>query len=110
MSLQEFIHMLSVRPLMYMREKKLEYLEYLLLGFSIARCHNGMGSDMDINFFSYFCSWLQNWIVEKVDEKYNRNTFYWYEMIYDISENEEKAFELFFILCRQFFKENYDAH
>lgn len=104
MNVKEFVSAMKIRPLMYMEELKTEYIFYLLKGF--VGCN--LSSDADKIFHSHFHRWVLDRANSKSIRKFEeKESYYWYNILNEITPNEQAAVELFFELSEDFF-ENYN--
>lgn len=104
MDIKEFIAAIQNRPKMFVEEVRLDYLYYLIFG------HLGSNlmkeySDIDKKFSAYFYNYVLEWVRKNVDENYERNSFFWYHIIRDVTNTEEEAVDLFFKLSEKFFED-----
>lgn len=103
LTIDKFIDAVSRRPLMYVYEKKVDYIYYLILGYlgGIKR------DDIDNTFSREFLNWTLEWLNTNIDAKYRQRSFFWYHIFQDVTDSEEAATELFFKLSRDFFDDYY---
>lgn len=105
MYIMDLINSIQKRPLMYVQEEKIDYIAHLLMGYCIAASHNNAPSEMDKNFWAWFGYWLDDWMKVNYSNSYEVKTLYWHEILKDITDDEREAVELFYRLCKQFFKD-----
>lgn len=105
MYIRELIKSIQIRPLMYLQEEKIDYIYHFLAGHcGLARRYD-LTAEMDKHFEIWFVKWLNNWIIENYDSMYMFKTFYWNDMLKEITSSEEEAVQLFYKLCEQFFSD-----
>lgn len=101
MKIEQLITTLQDRPGMFVKEEKIEYIYYLLLGFCGAS-KNYNADNIEHKFCYWFSKWLIMWIEDNVNAEYVPRTAYWYDDIKTITKNEVTVF---FDLCEKFFDE-----
>lgn len=104
MDIKEFIAAIQNRPKMFVEEVRLDYLYYLIFGYLGSNLMKEY-SDIDEKFSAHFYNYVLEWVRKNVDENYERNSFFWYHIIRDVTNTEEEAVDLFFMLCEIFFEE-----
>lgn len=105
MYIRELIKSIQIRPLMFVQEERLDYIEHLLMGYCGA-CHKSNSiTEMDKNFNCWFEKWLREWIRVNYNDSYELKTLFWHDAIRDITYDENEAVQLFYKLCEQFFCE-----
>ena len=102
-NIEEFIESIEKRPLMYLDQKKIDYLYYYLVGYLYKE--NDCNDDVDNWFRHHFENWTLIWVKNNIDIDYKRHSFCWYQIYKDVTKNDDEAIELFFKLCKLFFKE-----
>ena len=105
MNVKEFINAIRNRPRMYVEDIKLDYIYYLIIGFLGSNLINKKGNNIDQIYKSFFCQWMLKWVKENVNENYERKSFFWYNIIRDVTNSEDEAVQLFFELTDKFFEE-----
>lgn len=90
---------------MYVEKIKISYIYYLVIGFLGSNLIKQDNYRIDRLFKQYFTGWVLNWVKENIDSNYEKNSFFWYRMLIEISDSEENAVELFFELSENFFEE-----
>lgn len=105
MNIKEFINAIGNRPKMYVEEMKLDYIYYLVIGYLGCTLINKTDCIIEQKFKSHFPNWLLVWVKKNVDEKYERQSFFWHHILRDVTNNESEAIELFFKLSNEFFQE-----
>lgn len=55
--------------------------------------------DFRIPFKRLMFDWISEWIEENIDKNYEPKDFCWYRMIYELTNSESEAVELFFKIC-----------
>ena len=90
MQIEQLILTMKKRPGMFVKEEKIEYIYYFLLGFCGAN-KNYIADGMDHKFSLWFGKWLL--------------TAYWYDDIKTLAKNETNEVRLFYELCENFFLE-----
>lgn len=109
MNIKEFISAVRNRPRMYVKEERLDYVYYLIIGYLGSNLSNDNIDKEDSKFHSFFPEWLLAWTKVYVDKGYERKNFFWYCIIKDVASSENEAFELFFKLCDEFFQQDEEA-
>ena len=104
MNIRELICTIKKRPGMFLKEKKLEYIYYLILGYCGAN-KDKENDNLNKNFSSWFWKWLHLWIEENIDKNYISDSSYWYDDIKKIANNNEHEMDIFFQLCDLFFQD-----
>lgn len=104
MDIKEFIAAIQNRPKMFVEEIRLDYLYYLIWGYLGSNLMKGY-SGIDEKFQAHFYNYVLEWVRKNVDENYERNSFFWYHIIRDVTNTEEEAVDLFFKLSEKFFEE-----
>ncbi len=104
MHIQELIQNMKKRPLMYIKEVRLDYIEHFLLGFSYSVLKKDE-NEIDKLFHGYFQKYVIKWIRDNIDADYQVDSLWYHTSIRDITEGESQAVELFFKLCEEFFDE-----
>lgn len=104
MYIEQLIESIDKRPKMYVKEEKLEYIYYYILGYCSAS-HHFSTDEMDKMFCCWFWKWLVKWIEDNVNSEYQTKSAIWYDDIRNIAENENEEIELFFRLSREFFED-----
>ena len=95
---------ISKRPKMYVKEEKIEYIFYLLLGYQGAMAQKDNDS-IESHFSGWFEKWLIEWIKKNIDESYEQTSFYWYDDIKAITNNSQDECKLFYQLVELFFED-----
>ena len=103
MNIQELIKNIRKRPLMYIAELRLDYIEHFISGVSCG-CLSDDNS-IDKMFPNYFQKYIIKWIRENIDANYEVNSLWFYKSIRDVTKDEHQAVEMFFELCDSFFDE-----
>lgn len=104
-NIYDVLWLLETRPVMYLGEKSLTRLHVYVSGFFMAVTQAGVGKFDVKKFFSQEF----NELVRKKLEVKQPNTFYWLQNILQkVGGNEEKAFDLFFALLKEFKLEKED--
>lgn len=100
MVIRELLKSIYKRPLMYIGEKKIEYIYYLILG----KCSemNDTYNQMDYAFIGLFEKWLDSYFLEN-KIKNNKSGFFWYKSI--IECYGDKSYNAFFSLVNQFYND-----
>lgn len=101
------INAIKENPEKFMKEEKIEYVLYYLLGVCTA-CKAQDKEDIDQKFFPYFSYWLIDWIEKNIDENYVPKSALWCEIIKDITKEPQKPLDVFFDLIKLFY-EDYEA-
>lgn len=85
------------QPQIAIAEKRIDYLFHFLTG--------RFEREKQVNR-SIFCADLAQWIYEwLVSKEYKvKFSFYWYKMIYEISSDEEEAWQLFYKIVGEYFE------
>lgn len=104
MQIEQLIHSMKKRPGMFVKEEKIEYIYYFLLGFCGANKYY-ITDGMDHKFSLWFGKWLLMWIENNIDSEYAPKTAYWYDDIKTLAKNENNEVRLFYELCEEFFLE-----
>lgn len=104
-NLREYIKLIEKKPKAVLYEIRIDYLEYVIDGFKNCNKINDFDDETAVQFHYYFSDWLVNWIQSNIDKKYEKQHFFWYQTLRDITNNEAEAVTLFFTLCDKFFKE-----
>lgn len=102
MHIDELIHAMQVRPKMFVREVRIDYIFHLLTGYCGANADLPNYS-MDRKFCAWFGKWLIMWIENNVDAKYRPESACWYDDIIRITPDGQNEVDLFFDLCDKFF-------
>lgn len=105
MNIKEFISAIQKRPKMYVEEVRLDYIYYLVIGYLGSNLINESGCSIDRKFKAHFSNWVLEWVRKNVDESYERKSFFWYQILNDVTSNENEATDLFFKLSNIFFQE-----
>ena len=105
MNIKEFISAIQKRPKMYVEEVRVDYIYYLVSGFLGSNLINESGCSIDRKFKAHFSNWVLEWVRKNVDESYDRKSFFWYQILNDVTRNENEATDLFFKLSNIFFQE-----
>ncbi len=104
MYIEQLIDSIKKRPKMYVKEEKIEYIYYYILGYCSAN-HQFSADDMDKMFCCWFWKWLIKWIEDNIDSKYQTKSAIWYDDIKEIAGDEQKEVKLFFELTKYFFED-----
>lgn len=104
MQIEQLIASIQKRPKMFIKEEKIEYIYYFLIGYCAA---NNELSDNDIEqkFCFWFGKWLIMWIEDNVNAEYVPRTAYWYDDIKKITKKGQNEITIFFDLCKSFFED-----
>lgn len=105
MNVKDFIKMIKKKPQVFVHEVRADYLEYVIEGFM---CCNSMYKRTDNEekcFHSHFVNWLVEWINKNLDNKYRMKSFYWHQILRDVTNDEQEAVDLFFQLCDLYFQQ-----
>lgn len=105
MQIEQLIDSIQRRPGMYIEEKRIDYIYYLISGYCGANYKLLNEDDMNSRFSSWFGKWLLQWIEENIDTEYTPNTVIWYYYIKWLAKDEQQEFTLFFDLCKMFFED-----
>ena len=105
MNIKEFISAIQKRPQMYVKEVRLDYIYYLVIGYLGSSLINESSCSIDQKFKAHFSNWVLEWVRKNVDESYERKSFFWYQILNDVTSNEKEATDLFFKLSAIFFQE-----
>ncbi|MGZ7441223.1 hypothetical protein [Paenibacillus sp. TH7-28] len=104
MNIEELISAIRRRPGMFVQEKRLDYIKYFITGF---HCHGSVSKTagaIDYHFSEEFHVWVRGWIKNNLGIEFDEERG-WYEYIISSTKNNEEAFDLFFRLADEFFKE-----
>lgn len=104
MKIEQLITTIQKRPGMFVKEEKIEYIYYLLLGFCGAS-KNYANDNIEQKFCYWFGKWLIIWIEDNVDAEYAPQTAYWYDDIKRITKKGQNEVTIFFDLCKSFFED-----
>ncbi len=107
MKIYEFLKAMKGRPLMYIREEKMELIFHFLLGFCNASYKYNAETDdnMDCKFVSWFGGWIKRWEKkQKIIDDIPYSTF-WYDDIKIIAKNENDECRVFYELVDLFFED-----
>lgn len=102
MSIEEYIKRIKIRPGMF-GVSKVEHIYFLIAGRRMGYYEMNKLYDIDENFFTTFHHWLFAWLKEKYREDLKFD-FLWYQMINDVLQNDDEAFEMFYNACKDFLK------
>ena len=110
--IKNLIVSLQLRPKMFLKEEKLDYVYYLLTGyithlFESMECQHFI--ERNENFQRDFLSWVMDWALIKFNKNYAEgNEFlFWYQIIEQNTNSNEEAMKTFYELSRQFFLERF---
>lgn len=109
MNIQELISAIRRRPGMFVQDRRLDYVKYFITGF---HCHGSVTKTavtIDEYFYQEFHIWVREWIENKIGMEFDEERG-WYEYIISSTKNNEEAFDLFFKLADEFFKEFHQAN
>ena len=107
MEIYELLMAIKRRPLMYVREEKIEFIYYLLAGYCFAMYeHNTETNDnIDCKFVAWFGIWMEKWIKKnKLSDEISIPAC-WYEYIKKIAKNEKDECKVFYELVDIFFED-----
>lgn len=104
MRIKELIHSMRIRPKMFVREVRMDYIFHFLVGYRVASAKLP-DDNMDRNFCSWFGKWLILWIENNIDSKYRPTSAAWYDDIIRITPNGQDEVDFFFDLCDEFFED-----
>lgn len=104
MYIEQLIDSMKKRPKMYVKEEKIEYIYYYILGYCSASCQFS-DDDIDKMFCNWFWKWLVKWIKDNVDSEYQPQSVIWYDDIKIIAKEGKKEKDVFFDLCKLFFED-----
>lgn len=102
MEINKLVMSIKKRPLMYVKEEKIEYIYYLLSGYCSANTQEDV---MDKKFIMWFGKWLNQWIEEHMDSDHISESCFWYDNIKIITKDESAECEVFYNLASLFFEE-----
>lgn len=106
MYIKDLINFIQKRPLMYVKEERLDYIYQLLTGYCMAASKNNAPSEMDKHFHSWFGKWLYKyWIKQNYNDSFELKTLHWDDIIKEINHNKCGDVEFFYELCEQFFSD-----
>ena len=107
MEIYELLMGMKRRPLMYVTEKKIEYIFNFLRGFCYASYKDNTDTDdnMDCKFVTWFGEWLRRWEKKNVDSDEVPVSMCWYEDIKKIAKSEADECKLFYDLVDVFFED-----
>ena len=106
MQIEQLIFLIQKRPKMFIKEEKIEYIYYLLLGYCAAT--GALSDEIDQKFCCWFGKWLMMWIERNIKANYIPKTAYWYDDIKVIAKNDHNEVALFYELCKKFFEDYKD--
>lgn len=102
MDIISLVKYIKLRPLMYVKEERLDYIFYLLLG-TCSECKRNNEDDLNSNFIMWFGKWLELWMESN---SYEMNKyFWWYEDVISISKDQKDACRLFYELFEMFIED-----
>ncbi|WP_172253552.1 hypothetical protein [Saccharibacillus deserti] len=104
MNIEELISAIRKRPGMFVQDKRLDYIKYFITGFY---CHGFVSKTVavvDTHFSEEFHRWVKGWIKNNLGINFEEEHG-WYEYIAASTKSNEEAFELFFRLTDEFFRE-----
>lgn len=97
--IQELIYLIQKRPGISVGSNRVDYLFHYLTG----RLEGSKG-EKEALFCSTFAQYLHNQLEQDIAKKGSiQFSFYWYKMIYSITDDEDKAWELFFKIAHKYF-------
>lgn len=96
---------IKIRPLMYVEKEELGYIIQFINGYVYHS--NIIDEENEINnkYQLEFHFWLAEWIKRNRNNLYEFHTYHISKMIYEITDSEEEAVELFYQLTDEFFAE-----
>ena len=109
MKIKQTLDTMRQRPGMYIEDKRIDYIFYLLDGYCVGwkkAVKDGQKVDdddeMSGNFTVWFGQWLKMWIEDNIDPEF-RVSVQWYKNIKAITKDGQDEFDVFFELCDKFF-------
>lgn len=107
--IRELINAMRSRPQMYLEDMKLDYIYHFIFGYLMSIKVNGKESVRGISFARYMFYWILEWIVKNIDASYKPKDFHWHHIIYEVTNSEDEAVELFFKISDEIFHEVSEA-
>lgn len=104
MNIENLIYQIKGRPGMFVQDKRLDYIKYLITGFYLHGSATKTAAAIDIHFTEEFHGWTRDWIADNLGLTYQGERG-WYEYITFSTHSNEEAFNLFFKLAEEFFAE-----
>lgn len=105
MRIKELLHNMQIRPKMYVREVRMDYIFHFLMGYCGGENAKLPDDSMDRKFCCWFGKWLIPWIENNVDANYRPTSAAWYDDIIRITPDGQNEVDLFFDLCEKFFED-----
>ncbi len=102
MQIEQLIFLIQKRPKMFIKEEKIEYIYYLLLGYSAAT--SALSDEIDQKFCCWFGKWLMMWIERNIKANYIPKTAYWYDDIKVIAKMIIMKLHYFMSYVKNFLK------
>lgn len=96
MNVKDFIKNIQKMPTAFVHEVRLDYLEYVIEGFICCNSMYDRADNEERCFHCYFVDWIVGWINQNIDNKYERKSSLWHQILRDVTNDEQEAVALFF--------------
>ena len=104
MNIKQLVESIEKRPLMFMEEKNVTYLYYIIWGYMIGKGGRDNNCDIDIRFRDEFSPWLRKQL-KKHNKNYDYENYTWNKALESITNTSQEAFDMFFSAFWAFFEE-----
>ena len=112
-SIREILASMEVRSVMYLatKEKRLDYLCHFLDGWLFGNKEPMINYKYHMGITQWICDWIMK--NKSIDVSHMLLSGHKYNMIYEVTDSEEEAWELFFVIAYEYIdylesKENID--
>lgn len=107
MNVEKLINAIDKRPGMYVCPINIESIYNFICGYLVGRKNQLFElppDPIDAEFLASFGKWSFRWIIKNKYSGYKFESFAWFKMFQSVTQDDNEARELFFLVCQEFFE------